>query len=63
MIVLVEDFITEEEFHSEPSQKLLIIDGCPFGILLSLEVFLHFTKLGFVCHLFSINLTVVRWFI
>ena len=46
MILLVEDSVTEEEFCDEPSQKFLIIDKCSFGILLSLEVLLHFMKPG-----------------
>ena len=63
MIALVEDSITEKELRREPSKKLLIIDRCPFGILLSFEVLLHFMKPGFICNLFGINLVAVRWFI
>ena len=63
MVALIEDSITKEELCSEPSQKLLIIDRCPFGILLNFEIPFEFVKPGFVCHFFGIDLTAVCWFI
>ena len=63
MVAFIEDPITEEELCSKPSQKLLIVDRWPFGILLNLEIPFDFVKPGFVCHFFGIDLTVVCWFI
>ena len=63
MVALVEDSITEEEICGEPSQKLLIIDRRPIRILLNLKIPFHFVEPSFVCYLFSVNLTVVCWFI
>ena len=63
MVALVEDSIAEEELCGEPSQKLFIIDRCPLGIFLSLEIPFHFMKPRFICYLFSVNLIAVCWFI
>ena len=63
MVALIEDSITDEELFNKTSQKLLIIDRCPFGILLNLEIPFNFMKPGFVCHFFSINLAAVCWFV
>ena len=63
MVALVDDSITKEEFRGEPSQKFLIIDRCPFGILLSLEIPFDFVKPGYVCHFFDVDLTAVYGFV
>ena len=63
MVRLVKDAIADEELRSEPPQKLLIINRCTLGLLLSFKIPLHFMKPRFVCYFLIINLIVVCWFI
>src|ERR1051325_1192486 len=60
MIALVQDVVAEEEFGRKPSHEFLIIDRCPCGIFLSLEIPLHVVVPRF---LFCIKFITVRWFV
>ena len=63
MVTLIEDPITDEELCSEPSQKLLIINKCTLSVFLSLKIPLYLVKPGFICYLFSLNVTPMCGFI
>ena len=60
MITLIKDTITDQEFRSEPSQELLIINRCTLGVLLSLKIPLYLVKPGFICYLLSLNV-IAMW--
>ena len=63
MIALIEDSIIDEEFCSKPSQQLLIINRCLLGVFLSLEIPLYLMKPGFICYLFSFDVSVMCGFV
>ena len=63
MVALVKDTIADEELHREPPQKLLVINTCTLRVFLSLKVPFHLMKLGFICYLFSLNVTAMCEFI
>ena len=63
MVTLVKDTITDEELRREPPQKLFIINRCTLGVFLSLKIPFYLVKLGFICYLFSLNVTTMCGFV
>ena len=63
MVALVKNAIDDEELCHEPPQKLLVINRCALGVLLSFKIPFHLMKLGFICYLSSLNIaTMCRFF-
>src|ERR1043165_8009132 len=60
MIAFVQDAVAEEEFGCKSSHEFLIIDRCPCGICLSLQIPLHIVVPRF---LFCIQLITICWFV
>ena len=63
MVPFVEDAVADEELRSESPLKLLIINRCALRVVLSRKIPLYLVELGFICQLFSLNVTTMCGFV